>query len=307
MQLKDVHLFLKAATIGNLHVAADALGMTQPALSKSIRRLETSLDTRLLERTARGVALTEVGKVFYERSIALESLVCDIRNEVNDIKHGRSAVLRIGAIPALAESVVAPMVEHFITDKEPISFDVHVQLSSDLLRNLQLGLLDFAIATTPAAEQTDFNFVSLGSIRSSVIVNMKHSLLRRKFSVADLAKERWLLPPPNTPLNNWVREMFINAEVPTSPNVAVQTHASPAIFASIVRNSRLLTVLTDDTLHSSAGAGLTSLPAPAANWSLGLALFWRRKAFFSLAMERCRTYIGETFPRRLTRRLKVEK
>ena len=56
MHSKDLQAFKKIAEAGNLHVAAQALGVTQPSLTKLARRLETSLDVRLLERTARGVA-----------------------------------------------------------------------------------------------------------------------------------------------------------------------------------------------------------------------------------------------------------
>ena len=71
MQLKDLQAFQTIAEMGNLHHAAHALGVTQPALTKTVQRLETALGVRLLERTARGVALTSIGRTLVARSRTL--------------------------------------------------------------------------------------------------------------------------------------------------------------------------------------------------------------------------------------------
>lgn len=55
MELRDLHYFEVIATIGHIGRAAEKLGRTQPALSKSVRRLETEVGTRLLVKSGRGV------------------------------------------------------------------------------------------------------------------------------------------------------------------------------------------------------------------------------------------------------------
>ncbi|MES2532882.1 MAG: LysR family transcriptional regulator, partial [Pseudomonadota bacterium] len=126
MQIKDVSAFVKAAEAGNLHVAAERIGITQPALTKSIRRLETALEVQLFERTARGVALTPIGAVLYERSHTLELLVGDIRTEIADLKAGGGGLVRIGAVPAVVESAVAPMLARCMEDDGAMRFDIQV-------------------------------------------------------------------------------------------------------------------------------------------------------------------------------------
>ncbi len=294
MQIKDVSAFVKAAEAGNLHVAAERIGITQPALTKSIRRLETALAVQLFERTARGVALTPVGTVLYERSRTLELLVDDIRTEIADLKAGDSGLVRIGAVPAVVESVVAPMLGRFMDGDATLRFDIQVQLSGDLLRSLQTGKLDLAIATIPPAMPAELNVTPLAALRSSVVARAGHSMLARPFTLAELATQKWLLPPSDILLRQWVTAMFVdNGVVP--PSVDVQADASPAIFAALVRNTNLLTAMTDAMLHSSMGAGLASLPAPAHRWEIQLGLFWRRKGVFSKAMTRCRDQLQSAF------------
>jgi len=61
MELRDIEYFAVVAEHGNLRRAAESLGLSQPALSKSLRRLEKSMAAKLVKRTPKGVELTAVG------------------------------------------------------------------------------------------------------------------------------------------------------------------------------------------------------------------------------------------------------
>ncbi len=297
MQLKDLRTFAFVVQTGNLHQAAERLGVTQPAISKAVRRLETALNVRLLERTARGVALTEFGKALYQRSSMLEIMTDAIHTEIADMRHGRAGVLRLGTVPALVEKVVAPVLAHFLETQRDVRFQMRVQLSNELLRDLQQGDLDLVIAAMPASGAKDLNHLLLGRQQACVVACRNHPLAQGGFTLADLATQKWLLLPADITLRQWVESMFLEAGVPV-PEVFVETDASPAIFAALVRNTRLLTVLTRDMLDSPMGAGLVPLPAPAPTWSIQLALFWRRQAYFSALMSSCREQIVEAFEHR---------
>lgn len=290
MQLKDLNAFMHIAELGNLHAAAEAVGVSQPALTKLVRRLETSLDVRLLERTSRGVALTEFGKVLHRRSKALQQNADDTLSEIADLKAGRSGQLRLGAVPTVIDVAVAPVLAELVESAEPMGFFVEVQLSSRLLPDLQAGLLDFAIASIPLQVPEDLSFLPLWQQQTHVVARKGHWTLRRRFTLEDLAAQKWMLPPGNIILRTWVESMFTSAGLP-SPKVWVEVDASPAAFGTLVRNSDLLTAMTVDSLNSPMGGGLAPLGAPAGSWSTHLGLFWRRTAYFSKPMERCRERI----------------
>ena len=107
MQLKDLQAFQTIAEMGNLHHAAHALGVTQPALTKTVQRLETALGVRLLERTARGVALTSIGRTLVARSRTLGQMVDDIQTEIHDLKIGQTGDmdLNVDLAPLFADGV----------------------------------------------------------------------------------------------------------------------------------------------------------------------------------------------------------
>lgn len=79
----DLAYFLIIASTGTLARAADQLGISQPAVTKAIQRLERKVGVALVERTARGSVLTEAGKVFHARvsgvSLQLDSALQEAR------------------------------------------------------------------------------------------------------------------------------------------------------------------------------------------------------------------------------------
>jgi len=294
MQLKDLHWFRQAVEAGNLHSAADALGITQPALSKAMQRLERSLGVRLLERTPRGVAPTPIGQALHARALLLGQWVDDTRHQIQDLKTGQSGELRVGTVPAIVESVMTPVLSHFLAQGPAVRFQTSVQLSGVLLQQLENGELDFAIAAVGAQVPAAFNCTVLGKQNSYVVVRKGHPLLRTRFTVADMAAQPWVLPPSNIALRAWVETLFREHGL-EAPQAFLQSDASPAAFAPLVRASNLLTVMTADSLTGQQGAGLASLPAPAPVWTLKLGLFWRRNAYFSNLMKQFREQVGQVF------------
>lgn len=287
MQLKDLHTFSRIAEFGNLHTAAEAIGTTQPALSKVIRRLEVSLGVRLFERTSRGVALTEFGRLLLERGRTLQQVADDVRTEITDMKVGHSGQLRLGVVPAVVDAAVVPTLVRLLRMGDPVRFLVTVQLTATLIRDLQAGSLDFALGTISEEIPDGLACLPLWEQQSYVVARKGHWMQHRPFTLSDLAAQTWLLPPKHIILRTWVDSMFSAGGI-APPTVFLEVDSSPAAFASLVRKSDVLTAMTADTLTSPMGANLAPLGPPAGRWSTRIGLYWRRSAYFSRLMERCR-------------------
>src|SRR5687767_28790 len=102
MDLRDIEYFAVLAEHGQLVRAAEALGLSQPALSLSLRRLEKSAQAKLVKRTPKGVELTAVGTALLSHVRRLRLARDDLAREVADLAQGRAGNLRIGASPANA-------------------------------------------------------------------------------------------------------------------------------------------------------------------------------------------------------------
>ena len=101
--------FYETAKEGNISKAATKLGVTQPAVSRAISKLEQNFGTKLFNRTQRGVSLTPEGDIFYEH---LEQAFYDIEKgeeELRRIKDDEFGYLKIGSSPHCAGFFCFPM------------------------------------------------------------------------------------------------------------------------------------------------------------------------------------------------------
>src|SRR5215471_11914924 len=99
MEFRDLDYFSVLARHGNVGRAAEELGLSPPALSVSLKRLETTMKTRLFERTPKGVVLTVTGSALLAQIQRLRLAREDVLREVSDLSQGRSGHLRLGAGP----------------------------------------------------------------------------------------------------------------------------------------------------------------------------------------------------------------
>ena len=149
MKLTQLTHFVTMAEHGNYHSAAKALGISQPALTKSITKLEGSLGVTLFDR-ARGRAsqLTSYGRATYERGVKILDDIDNTRLALELMKKGYSGEIRIGFGATIAPSQIAKIV-HLIQDKlGDCLVTIRTGPQHLLLPQLRKGELDLLISST---------------------------------------------------------------------------------------------------------------------------------------------------------------
>jgi LysR family transcriptional regulator, nitrogen assimilation regulatory protein len=149
MDLRQLRYFIGVAERGGFGAAASSLNIAQSALSRHIKELEYELGGALLTRTARGVAVTESGKVLLERGRWLLGMVDDIKAEVRTENREPSGTVRLGAPSSLGEAFY-PALARLVVERFP---RVQLELSEGLTElasdRLLRGQLDLAMLTAP--------------------------------------------------------------------------------------------------------------------------------------------------------------
>ena len=206
MDLRQLRYFIGVAERGGFGTAASALNIAQSALSRHIKELEYELGGALLIRTARGVAVTESGKVLLERGRWLLGMVDDIKAEVRTENREPSGTVRLGAPPSLGE-VFYPPLARLVVDRFP---RVNLELSEGLTEfasdRLLRGQLDIAVITSPKPND-HLDYETLVTEQVFLIGPPRDPLLRRgKLTLAEFKRlPRALLPlsrtrfPPEIP------------------------------------------------------------------------------------------------------------
>ena len=137
------------ANTGNISKAAKELYISQPAISKSIQKLEESVGCKLFSRSSRGVVLTDEGKLLYEHvSEAFETLTMGEEKLKRSIELGVGH-LKIGVSSTLCKYLLLPYLKEFIRQNPHISISISCQSTNDTLKLLEDNKIDIGLIGKP--------------------------------------------------------------------------------------------------------------------------------------------------------------
>jgi DNA-binding transcriptional LysR family regulator len=146
MLLTQLSSFLEIARTGNLSRAAEALFVTQPALSARLQTLERELGVALFTRTRRGMRLTETGRAFLPYAERALDAVAEGRRLAAEMERGGAGELALGAAPAVSTYVLPPLLKQFAESHPRVRLSVRTGHSEEVLElvlrgQVQLGLV----------------------------------------------------------------------------------------------------------------------------------------------------------------------
>lgn len=143
------YIFYTVAKCGNISTAAGQLFISQPAISKSISKLEQNLDTVLFTRSSRGVTLTMEGELLYKQ---VETAISAIRQGEQQLRRAYElgiGHLSIGVSTTLCRYVLLPYLQTFIHHNPHIKISISCQSSYQTIRALENGDIDIGLIGEP--------------------------------------------------------------------------------------------------------------------------------------------------------------
>lgn len=143
--------FLAVAKAGNFTQAAFEIGLSQPALSRSIQKLERAVGEPLFERQPRGVKLTELGSFFLVRANQIRDLVEDTFLEMGEASNRMQ--IRLAVIPTIAPYLLPIVLRKFGKQFSDIKIQVQEDTTQNIIRLCRDGDVDLAIVALPITEK----------------------------------------------------------------------------------------------------------------------------------------------------------
>ena len=239
-QLKHFQEIVRCASFGQ---AADKLHITQPALSKSIRNLERSLDVLLLERHPGGVTPTEYGNVFLDYATLVTSELDRAVDQIAEMKGRGKGVVRVGAGVTMLQYIMPQAVRLFMAGADAGSVTFAQGLRADLLAMLRRGEIDVVVGSVnPDHVDDDLRQELVLEDRLTVVADRNHPILQTTTpSFEQLARFKWVLPDSSESEGDRLSRAFRAAKAP-APVCAVRTGSS-TFMASLLRDSEYLSYL----------------------------------------------------------------
>ncbi|MFQ5658387.1 MAG: LysR family transcriptional regulator [Candidatus Methylomirabilales bacterium] len=223
MDLDQLATFRTVAGMGSFRRAAEALHLSQPAVSKQIQALELELGERLLER-GRTVRLTLAGEVLLKYAKRMSHMAQSARDEIADLQELRSGRLSVGASHSIARDVLPHLLESYRARYPHVALSIEVGWSPEIMRrviarDLDLGLV-ILVAPGPVSP-SQLTCLPLGASEVVFVAAGSAPFVKRKhLTLEDLADVPWILCQDGCQYRSYVEKRF--AEQGLALHIAVE-------------------------------------------------------------------------------------
>jgi DNA-binding transcriptional LysR family regulator len=201
LRLRDLHVVFTVAECGSMAKAAEALHVTQSAVSQIIAEIEQELGVRLFDRSRRGVAATMYGDALIRHGKAAFDELRHGLQEIDYLRNEGTGEIRIGCPETLAASVLPRAIEAFSSQWPGVLIEVETFTGAETASKLRERSIDLVLARDgPALEAlaatSEFEITHLFEDKLSVVAsaNSRWAKLQRP-RLADLADARWIILP----------------------------------------------------------------------------------------------------------------
>lgn len=292
--------FLTVVREGSLSAAANALSVTQPALTKSIQKLETELGVRLFERLPRGIALTKYGEALlpHAQRIDTECSIADL--ELQAFGNGQVGRLRVGMGELFSATLVPQAITEVQAQYPALSFELVSAVTEVNYPRLLAGELDIIFGALPQVDPMP-DFLSVHPIlelSSRVIAGSQHPLAgKKRVRQTDLAAYPWAVLHFDREIIQRLLSVLGEGN-PKRPRISVEISSLSALV-QLLRNGPYLSCFADllPALQPHLGIAVLAYETPIWRYNSGAVMH------ASLQRYRPATLMIELVKREATRQL----
>ncbi|MBQ1812882.1 MAG: LysR family transcriptional regulator, partial [Bacilli bacterium] len=164
-------IFYYVAKNGNITQAANELMVSQPAVSKSIKALESDLNTTLFNRNNNGVSLNNAGELLYEKIKQAMDLIISAEEDLTSLNNMEKGTINIGAGNTIMQRYLMPYIKQFHELYPNINVIVHTVVTEELIKRAQIGLVDIVFTHLPNNIPDNFDTIKIKKLHDILVTN----------------------------------------------------------------------------------------------------------------------------------------
>lgn len=231
---RRLQVFHTVARLLSFTKAAEALHMTQPAVTFQVRQLEDYFNTRLFDRTHNRITLTEVGERVFEYAERIFDLYAQMENSVKEMTGDISGVLLIGASTTIAEYMLPALLGDFKNRYPEVTIRLRVANTDEIVSMVENNIIDLGVVEAPVHNKS--LAVELCRMDQLVaIVPPKHPLAQQaRVTVEDIAQYPFISREEGSGTRDVILDYFAQANLSIYDlNVAMELGSSEAIKGAV--------------------------------------------------------------------------
>jgi DNA-binding transcriptional LysR family regulator len=261
LKLRDLHILLAVVQCGSMAKAAGQLSVSNPVVSKAVSDLEHTLGVRLLDRSAHGVDPTIYGRALLDHALSVFDELRQAVKHVEFLADPTAGEARIGSSIAIASGLITAVVDRLSRQHPRIVFHLLAAESGMTYRALEERKVDLVIARIFKPIEDEQMDAEVLYDEQEVVVAGAHNpwTRRRKIKLAELMREPWTLPPPDTLSGSVIAQAFRDGGLDLPPTTII-TSTVP-VRSALLASGRFLTIVPNSVLQFSANSpALKRLP-----------------------------------------------
>lgn len=265
IDLRQLRYLTAVIQYSSFSTAALHLNVTQPALTKSMRKLEEFLGVKLVERGASGVRPTIYGAHLNAYAKIILATVTEAQQEIDALRGGSKGQMRIGAVPSAMNTLLPRAIREFVAMHPHVQISISAGLNETLLTSLTEGVVDVAIVVMPPRGRIqalqDIDFKTLQESEIGIICSHDHPLAgSRSVSLEQLTGYEWVVPGRLEPDRRQLDQMFTSANLP-APSVVTET-TSVTMLRAMMAGTTYLSYLTRQSVQTTEDFVVLPLDRP---------------------------------------------
>ena len=220
VNLEYYKIFYYVGKLGSITHAAEALHLSQPAVSQGIKNLERALGSPVFVRVGKGVRLTMEGQMLYQYiSSAYEEILMGER-KFRQMQNLETGEIRIGASDMTLRYFILPFLEVFHERFPNIKISVTNAPTPETLKNMQAGKIDFGVISAPFQVQESYQIQTVRKIRDVFVVGEKYkAYAKQQMDFKDLLKIPYVCLEGQTSTKKYVTSYLKERDVVLQPEL----------------------------------------------------------------------------------------
>ncbi len=211
MDFDQLFYFQIVAKHNSFTKASEELNLSQPALSRSILRLEEETGVPLFERKSRGVVLNQYGKTFLKYANQVLSEMKEAKQKIHDMVDPFHGIISLAFIQTLGSSFVPDLISDFQKEFPNIQFQLSQNISSKILKDIDAANIDIGFCS-PQDPHENLCSISVLTEELFLIVPAAHRLAgKERVNLSEVAGDPFILFKPHTALHDLIENLCIEA------------------------------------------------------------------------------------------------
>lgn len=282
---RKLRVFLAVANAGNITNAADILALTQPAVTKNIKKLEDLIGDKLFTRYAGGVTLTEAGEIFHLRAKKMDMNYRLALEEIAALRLNLPRHFRILAGSAYHLSIAPDVVRQLISEFPGTEFHIEFSLSDRAVSDLLIGEVDLVLGVLFGELPEGVNRQKLLEFDTVPFCCNTNPLLKKKtIDANDLAEAKWAKFEDDRIMQRFFDDYFFSAGL--RPPKAILTFTSLAMALSVIAGTDLLLPAPNNINLPKIAPNISALQIETPIWQVSSGAWYRESSQDNIVLKR---------------------